>query len=66
MAGRKLDRTQARTALEVVRESPTIALITVAPAVVVCGVVWWLAGFWATILLALVLGIGVVAARKLR
>ncbi|MFE4498982.1 hypothetical protein ACFRFQ_03930 [Rhodococcus sp. NPDC056743] len=66
MAGKKLDRTHARTALEVVRESPTIALITVAPAVVVFGVVWWLFGFWAAILLALVFGVAAVATQKLR
>jgi fatty acid desaturase len=66
MAGKKLDRTHARTALEVVRESPTIALITVAPAVVVFGVVWWLFGFWAAILLALVFGVAAVATRALR
>lgn len=68
MAGKKLDRTNARTALEVVRESPpTIAFITVAPpAVVVFGVVWWLFGFWAAILLALVFGVAAVATQKLR
>ncbi|MCJ0903916.1 hypothetical protein [Rhodococcus sp. ARC_M6] len=71
MVGKKLDRTRldgskARTALEVVRESPTIALITVAPAVVVFGVVWWLFGFWAAILLAVIFGVGAVVTRKLR
>ena len=66
MAGKKLDRTNARTALEVVRESPTIAFIPGAPAVVVFGVVWWLFGFWAAILLALVFGVAAVATQKLR
>ncbi|MGC0365366.1 fatty acid desaturase [Rhodococcus sp. 27YEA15] len=66
MAGKKLDRTNARTALEVVRESPTIALITIAPAVVVFGVVWWLVNFWAALLLVVIFGIAAVATGKLR
>ena len=45
MAGKKLDRVHAQTALETVRENPGIALIAAAPALVVFAVVWWLAGF---------------------
>lgn len=51
-----LNRRNAGTALEVVRENPGIALITAAPALIVFGVLWWLIGFWPTLLLVLVLG----------
>lgn len=47
------------------RESPTIALITVAPALVVFGVVWWLFGFWSALVLVLILGVVAVVGRKL-
>lgn len=60
MAGRNVDRT--KVALETVRESPGITLITVAPVLVGFGAIWLLAGFgWA--LLAL-LGGAVVAGVK--
>ncbi|MDT2008869.1 hypothetical protein FXW78_40740 [Rhodococcus opacus] len=65
MSEKKIDRVKAESALEVVRESPTIALITVAPALVVFGVVWWLFGFWSALVLALVLGVVAVVGRKL-
>ncbi|MBC2639324.1 MULTISPECIES: hypothetical protein [unclassified Rhodococcus (in: high G+C Gram-positive bacteria)] len=64
MSEKKIDRVKAESALEVVRESPTIALITVAPALVVFGVVWWLFGFWSALVLALVLGVVAVVGRK--
>ncbi|MFC0448675.1 hypothetical protein [Rhodococcus jostii] len=65
MSEKKIDRVKAESALEVVRESPTIALITVAPALVVFGVVWWLFGFWSALVLVLVLGVVAVVGRKL-
>ncbi|MFC9554758.1 hypothetical protein ACFTWF_28390 [Rhodococcus sp. NPDC056960] len=65
MSEKKIDRVKAESALEVVRESPTIALITVAPALVVFGVVWWLFGFWSALVLAVVLGVVAVVGRKL-
>ncbi|WP_072690622.1 hypothetical protein [Rhodococcus marinonascens] len=65
MPEKKIDRVKAESALEAVRESPTIALITVAPALVVFGVVWWLLGFWLALVLAVVLGVVAVAGRKL-
>jgi fatty acid desaturase len=65
MSEKKIDRVKAESALEVVRESPAIALITVAPALVVFGVVWWLFGFWSALVLAVVLGVVAVVGRKL-
>jgi hypothetical protein len=65
MSEKKIDRVKAESALEVVRESPTIALITVAPALVVFGVVWWLFGFWSALVLVLILGVVAVVGRKL-
>lgn len=61
-----LNRQNAGTALEVVRENPAIALITAAPAIVVFGVVWWLLGFWPALLLVLVLGGAALVLRKVR
>ncbi|RVW10227.1 hypothetical protein EGT67_08495 [Prescottella agglutinans] len=62
MAGKKIDRVKAESALEVVRESPTIALIVAAPAIVVFGVLWWLTGFGTALLVTLVVaGLAVVA-----
>ncbi|GCE36073.1 hypothetical protein Rhow_000017 [Rhodococcus wratislaviensis] len=65
MSEKKIDRVKAESALEVVRESPTIALITVAPALVVFGVVWWLFGFWSALVLVLILGVVALVGRKL-
>ncbi|RVW01518.1 hypothetical protein [Rhodococcus spongiicola] len=64
MAGKKIDRANAQTALEVVRESPTIALITAAPVLVVFGVLWWLLGFWTVLVLAAVLGLIAFVVKK--
>ncbi|WP_430333830.1 hypothetical protein [Rhodococcus sp. ACT016] len=62
MAGKKIDRVKAQTAVEVVRESPTIALIVAAPAIVVFGVLWWLTGFGTALLVTLIVaGLAVVA-----
>ncbi|MET0199708.1 MULTISPECIES: hypothetical protein [Nocardiaceae] len=64
MAGKKIDRVHAQTALETVRENPGIALIAAAPALVVFAVVWWLAGFGTALLLLIALGVvGFVAAK---
>ncbi|AHK33319.1 hypothetical protein Pd630_LPD06128 [Rhodococcus opacus PD630] len=65
MSEKKIDRVKTESALEVLRESPTIALITVAPALVVFGVVWWLFGFWSALVLVLILGVVAVVGRKL-
>lgn len=64
MAGKKLDRVHAQTALETVRENPGIALIAAAPALVVFALVWWLAGFGAALFLLIALGVvGFVVAK---
>ncbi|SDE05448.1 hypothetical protein [Rhodococcus tukisamuensis] len=64
MAGKGIDRTKAQTALEVVRESPAITAIVVAPAVVVFGLLWWLTGFGTALLVTVLLGVVVVAGKK--
>lgn len=64
MARKKLDRVHATTALETIRESPAIALVAAAPALVIFAVVWWLAGFGTALLLLIALGVvGFVAAK---
>ncbi|MFC7449160.1 hypothetical protein [Rhodococcus daqingensis] len=64
MAGKGIDRSKAQSALEVVRENPAISLVAAAPAIVVFGVVWWLAGFGTALILAIVLGVVAVAGKK--
>lgn len=62
MAGKKVDRVHAESALEVVKESPAIVAIVAAPAIVVFGLLWWLTGFGTALLVTLVLaGVAVVA-----
>ncbi|XVA00947.1 hypothetical protein ACQ86I_15960 [Prescottella equi] len=62
MAGKNIDRVKAESALEVVKESPAIAAIVAAPALVVFGVLWWLTGFGTALLVTLLIaGIAVVA-----
>ena len=56
---KEIDRIRARSAVETVRESPIIALIAIAPVVVVLGIVWWLAG--PGLAIALLIALGVVA-----
>ncbi|KAA0021261.1 hypothetical protein [Antrihabitans cavernicola] len=64
MAGKKIDRVRAQSALETVRENPVIAAVALAPAVVIFALVWWLAGpVWAILLLILA-GAGVVFGGK--
>ncbi|PTR31338.1 hypothetical protein C8K36_101369 [Rhodococcus sp. OK519] len=66
MAGKKIDRVKAESALEVVRESPAIAMIVAAPALVVFGVLWWLTGFGTALLVTLLIaGIALVVKKVL-
>lgn len=66
MARKKLDRVHATTALETIRESPAIALVAAAPALVVFAIVWWLAGFGTALLLLIALGVVGFVVAKLR
>ncbi len=66
MAGKKLDRVHAQSALETVRENPLIAVIAAAPALVVFGLVWWLAGFGTAVVLLLAIGVVGLVVAKLR
>ncbi|WP_405486192.1 hypothetical protein [Nocardia sp. NBC_00511] len=59
MAGKDIDRTRARSALETIREQPVITAIALVPVLAVLGVVWAVAGFFWALLLLLVVG-GVV------
>lgn len=66
MAGKKIDRVKAESALEVVKESPAVVAIVAAPAVVVFGVLWWLTGFGTALLVTLlIVGVAVVAKKVL-
>lgn len=59
MAGKDIDRERARSALEVIKQHPGMALFAVSPALVVVGVVWWLLGSgWAVLLLVALLAGG--------
>lgn len=66
MAGDEIDRVRAKSALAVVKEHPGMVLFLASPAIIAVAAVWWLAGTaWAGLLLvALVLGGGVVALKK--
>ncbi|AQA22214.1 fatty acid desaturase [Rhodococcus sp. PvR044] len=64
MAGKGIDRSKAQSALEVVRENPAISLVAAAPAIVIFGVAWWLLGFGWALILAILLGVAVVAGKK--
>ena len=66
MAGDEFDRVRAKSALAVVKEHPGMVLFLASPAIIAVAAVWWLAGAaWAGLLLvALVLGGGVVALKK--
>jgi hypothetical protein len=44
MAGKDIERIRAKSALEVIRQHPVVVLFAVSPALVVLGVIWWLAG----------------------
>ncbi|TSD95078.1 hypothetical protein FOS14_18990 [Skermania sp. ID1734] len=64
MPGKKLDRVRAKSAVETVRESPVIAAIAISPAVVLFGLVWWLAGFGWAIALVVLLVIAMIIGGK--
>ncbi|MFE3446621.1 hypothetical protein GV794_09555 [Nocardia cyriacigeorgica] len=56
MPGKEIDRVRARSAWATVRESPVITAIAVAPFALALGVVWWLFGGIAALVLLVVLG----------
>jgi hypothetical protein len=66
MSGRELDRIRARSALAVIGQHPLMVLFAISPALVVAGLVWWLAGAGWAILLLVVLGVtgAVLTVRK--
>jgi hypothetical protein len=67
MAGKEIDRVRARSALEVIKQHPGMALFVASPALVVLGVVWWLLGAgWAILLLGVlvVAGTAVVVLKR--
>ncbi|NUS43534.1 MAG: hypothetical protein HOQ24_07595 [Mycobacteriaceae bacterium] len=65
MSNRKLDRQGRRAALETVRESPFIAAVVAAPAVLVFAVTWLLAGFgWALVSLLVIGALAYVGFRR--
>jgi hypothetical protein len=66
MAGDEIDRNRAKSALEVVRQHPGMALFVTSPAILAVALVWWLAGGgWGFLLLiTLVLGGGFLVVRK--
>jgi hypothetical protein len=59
MAGKEIDRQRARSALEVVKQHPGMALFVASPAIIALGAVWWLVGTgWAVVLLIGMLAVG--------
>ena len=59
MAGNEIDRERARGELDVVTQHPGMVLFAVSPAIVVVGLVWWLAGGgWAFLLAVALLAAG--------
>ena len=60
MAGKKIDRARAQSALAVLKQHPGMVLFLASPAIIALGAVWWLFGAgWATVLLiAMLLGGG--------
>jgi hypothetical protein len=44
MAGKDIERIRAKSALAVIRQHPVLVLFAVSPALVVLGIIWWLAG----------------------
>jgi hypothetical protein len=55
MAGKEIDRIRAKSTVEVVRQHPGMVLFAVSPAIVLLGVVWWIAGAGWAIFAALLL-----------
>ena len=64
MAGKKLDRTRSTAALQTVKESPVIAGVALAPAVIVFVLVGAFVGWGWAIALLIVLGIVAVVGGK--
>jgi hypothetical protein len=59
MAGKEIDRERARSAVEVVKQHPGMALFVASPAIIALGAVWWLVGTgWAVVLLIAMLAVG--------
>ncbi len=58
MPGKEIDRIRAKSALAVIRQHPVLVLFALSPALVVLGVIWWLAGAGWAIFTALVLLLG--------
>ena len=67
MAGKEIDPIRAKSALAVIRQNPGIALFALSPALILLGVIWWLAGAgWAiaaAVVLVLLGGAAVVLKR---
>ena len=55
MPGKEIDPIRAKSALEVLKQNPGIALFAVSPALIALGVIWWLAGAGWAIAAAVVL-----------
>lgn len=67
MAGKEIDPIRAKSALAVIKQNPGIALFALSPALILLGVIWWLAGAgWAiaaAVVLVLLGGAAVVLKR---
>jgi hypothetical protein len=62
MAGKEIDPIRAKSALEVIKQNPGIALFAVSPALVLLGLIWWLAGVgWAIAAAVVLLLLGIAA-----
>ncbi|MBJ8338866.1 hypothetical protein JGU71_08200 [Antrihabitans sp. YC3-6] len=67
MPGKGIDRNQTRSALETIKDSPTITLIALSPAIVLFALVWWIGGLGWAVLALIALGVlGVVGVKYLR
>ncbi len=58
MAGKEIDRNRARSALDVIKQHPGMALFVASPALIAVALVWWLAGAGWGILLLAVMAVG--------
>jgi hypothetical protein len=65
--GKEIDPIRAKSALAVIKQNPGIALFALSPALILLGVIWWLAGVgWAiaaAVVLVLLGGAAVVLKR---
>lgn len=67
MTGKDVDRIRARSAAEVIRAHPVLALFAVSPVLIPLGLIWWLAGAgWALVaaVVLLVAGAAVVIVKR--